>query len=183
MKEWCIEQHRSTNHMYSECRVVKIFNELIRHKLSPVFGDNLLDCKLIERGYEYRYDLLFIFRGVYNNPTIQLESVLETCDMLFDWVDLRDMVNLSIVIITDGRNQHFSYFEIMDGIGESGRGYQHHMIIRHPKYRQYREWKTNREIEEGIKRAWEMEMDRVTRNDNIQQSRITESRKKKFLFW
>jgi hypothetical protein len=164
-------------------RIVKIFNELIQHKLSPWFGDSFLDCKLVEREYEYRYDLLFVFRREYNNPLIQLENVLETCDMLFDWVDLRDMGNLSIVIITDGRNQHFSYFELMDGIGESGRGYQHHMIIRHPKYRQYREWKTNREIEERMKRAWEMEMGRVTRNDNIQQSRIAESRKKKFLFW
>ena len=164
-------------------KIVKIFNELIQHKLSPVFGSSFLDCKLVERGYEYRYDLLFLFRGEYRNPIIQLESVLETCDMLFDWVDLRDMGNLSIVIITDGRNQHFSYFELMDEICGSDRSNQRHMIFNHPKYRQYQEWKTNREIEERMKRAWEMEMGRVTRNDNIQQSRIAESRKKKFLFW
>jgi hypothetical protein len=71
----------------------------------------------------------------------------------------------------------------MDEICGSDRSYQRHMIFNHPKYRQYQEWKTNREIEERMKRAWEMEMGRVTRNDNIQQSRIAESRKKKFLFW
>jgi hypothetical protein len=164
-------------------KLVTLFNELIRLKLSSVFGNSLLDCKLVERGYDYRLDLIFVFRGEYNNPSIQLENVLEVSDMLFEWVDLRDMVNLSIVIITNERNQHFNYFELMDKISESNRGYQRHMIYNHPKYRQYMEWKSNREREERMKRAWEKERFIGERNDNIQQSRIETSRKKKFLFW
>jgi hypothetical protein len=62
-------------------RIVKIFNKLIEYKLAPQFGGVLLDCKLIGRDYrfgDYRYDLLFIFEKEYNNPRIQLESVLNT---------------------------------------------------------------------------------------------------------
>ena len=163
-------------------KLVTLFNELIRLKLSPAFGNSLLNCKLVERGYDYRLDLIFVFRGEYNNPSIELENVLEVSDMLFEWVDLRDIVNLSIVIITNGRNEHFNYFELMDKISESNRGYQRHMIYNHPKNREYKEWKSNREREERMKRAWEMEMGRAT-IDKTQQSRIAESRKKKFLFW
>jgi hypothetical protein len=168
-------------------KIVKIFNELIHQKLSSQFGEVLLDCKLIGRDYrfgDYRYDLLFIFEREYNNPRIQLESVLQTCDELFDWIDLRDLPNLSIVIMNKyGRNQHYSYFELMDEISGSDRIYQRHMIAGHPKYHEYREWRSNKEREERMKRGWEMEMTRTTRNDLIQQTRMTESRKKKFLFW
>jgi hypothetical protein len=164
-------------------RVVKIFNQLIEHKLSPQFGEVLLDCKLVERGYGYRYDLLFVFQREYNNRGIQYESILQTCDELFDWVDLRDMGGLSIVIITAGRNEHLSYFELMDEICRSGRNYNSYMISNHPKYREYQEWKSNKMHEDRVKRAWESEMGRVTRNDLIQQTRMVESKKKKFLFW
>lgn len=164
-------------------KLVTLFNELIRLKLLSVFGSSLLDCKLVERGYDYRLDLIFVFRGEYNNPSIQLENVLEVSDMLFEWVDLRDIVNLSIVIVTEfGRTRHFSYFELMDKISERNRFYYHHMIYNHPKYCEYKEWKSIREREERMERAWEMEMGRVT-IDKTQQSRIAESRKKKFLFW
>jgi hypothetical protein len=152
-------------------RIVRIFNELIQHKIAHYYGDILLDCKLIERGYAYRYDLLFVFNREYNNPRIQLQSVLETCDMLFDWVDLRDMGGLSIVIITVGKNRHYSYFELMDEISKDG-GYN---LVQHPKYRQYIQWKSDKELDERVKRAWEIEMTRTTR--------MEESRKKKFLFW
>ena len=163
-------------------KLVTLFNELIRLKLSPAFGNSLLNCKLIERGYDYRLDLAFVFRGEYNNPSIQLENVLEVSDMLFEWVDLRDIVNLSIVIITEfGRTRHFSYFELMDELYRSN-SYSCHRMHIHPKYRQYMEWKSNREREERMKRAWEMEMGKAT-IDKTQQSRIAESRKKKFLFW
>jgi len=168
-------------------KIVKIFNELIHQKLSSQFGEVLLDCKLIGRDYrfgDYRYDLLFIFDREYNNPRIQQESVLQTCDELFDWIDLRDLPNLSIVIMNKyGRNQHYSYFELMDEICESDRIYQRHMIANHPKYHEYREWRSNKESEERMKRGLGMEMTRTTRNDLIQQTRMTESRKKKFLFW
>jgi hypothetical protein len=168
-------------------KIVKIFNQLIEQKLSPQFGEVLLDCRLIGTNYrfgDYRYDLLFIFDKEYNNPRIQLESVLQTCDELFDWIDLRDLPNLSIVIMNKyGRNQHYSYFELMDEISGSDRIYQRHMIANHPKYHEYREWRSNKEREERMKRGWEMEMTRTTRNDLIQQTRMTESRKKKFLFW
>jgi hypothetical protein len=153
-------------------RIVRIFNELIQHKIAHYYGDILLDCKLIERGYAYRYDLLFVFNREYNNPRIQLQSVLETCDMLFDWVDLRDMGGLSIVIITVGKNRHYSYFELMDEISKDG-GYQgHHMIFNHPKYRQYQEWK------EQVRRTLEKEKLISAQNTHIQ-----ELKKRKFLFW
>jgi hypothetical protein len=155
-------------------KLVRLFNELIQHKIAHYYGDILLDCKLIERGYVYGYDLLFVFNREYNNPRIQLQSVLETCDMLFDWVDLRDMGGLSIVIITAGRNRHYSYFELMDEISKDG-GYH---LVQHPKYRQYMEWKSTREREERMKRAWEKETFMKERNTYNQ-----ESRKKKFLFW
>ena len=159
-------------------KIVKIFNELIYQKLSSQFGEVLLDCKLIGRDYrfgDYRYDLLFIFEREYNNSRIQLESVLMTCDELFDWIDLRDLPNLSIVIMNKyGRNQHYSYFELMDEISKDG-GYY---LVQHPKYRQYMQWKSNKELDERVKRAWEKETFMKERNTYSQ-----ESRKKKFLFW
>jgi hypothetical protein len=82
-----------------------------------------------------------------------------------------------------GRNQHYSYFELMDEICESDRHYQRHMISNHPKYYEYKEWRRNKELEEIRRRDWEKEMGRVTRNDLMQQTRMVESKKKKFLFW
>jgi hypothetical protein len=164
--------------------IVKIFNKLIQYKLEPQFGEVLLDCKLIGRKYgigDYRYDLLFIFEKEYNNPRIQLESVLQTCDELFNWVDLRDLPNLSIVIMNKfGRNQHYSYFELMHEIMHSR--FENSMYD-HPMYQKYREWESNKLIEERRRRDWESEWARTERNDSFQQSRIAESRKKKFLFW
>jgi hypothetical protein len=164
--------------------IVKIFNKLIQYKLEPQFGGVLLDCKLIGRKYgigDYRYDLLFIFEKEYNNPRIQLESVFDTCDDLFNWVDLRDLPNLSIVIMNKfGRNQHYSYFELMHEIMHSR--FKNSMYD-HPMYQKYREWESNKLIEERRRRDWESEWARTERNDSFQQSRIAESRKKKFLFW
>jgi hypothetical protein len=57
------------------------------------------------------------------------------------------------------------------------------MIANHPKYHEYREWRSNKEREERMKRGWELEMQRISRNDLIQQTRMVESKKKKFLFW
>jgi hypothetical protein len=167
--------------------IVKIFNKLIERKLSSQFGDILLDCKLICRKGcigVYHYDLLFIFDKEYNNPAIQLESVLQTCDELFDWVDLTMLANLNIVIMNKwGRNQHYSYFELMDELCEGNTYYRSARISRHPKYQQYREWRSNKESEERRRRYLELEWSRTTKNDSFQQSKIDESRKKKFLFW
>lgn len=167
-------------------RIVRIFNELIQHKLSPQFGDVLLDCKLIGQNCgigSYRYDLLFIFDKEYNNRRIQFESVLKTCDELFDWVDLTSMTDLSIVIMNRGNNHHYSYFELMDEICRVDSYYRYRWLPKHPKYGQYMEWKSTIEHEERMKRAWEKERFIGERSDNIQQSRIETSRKKKFLFW
>jgi hypothetical protein len=168
-------------------KIVKIFNELIHQKLSSQFGEVLLDCKLIGRNGgigDYRYDLLFIFDSEYNNPSIQLESVLRTCDELFDWIDLSFSTNLSIVIMHKfGRNQHYSYFELIDELCRRNSYFSFHESMRHPRYKEYQEWKLNKEREERRRSAWEMEMGRITRNDLMQQTRMTESRKKKFLFW
>jgi hypothetical protein len=168
-------------------KIVKIFNELIKIKLSPQFGEVLLDCKLIGRKGGvgvYHYDLLFIFDSEYNNPAIQRESVLQTCDGLFDWIDLTTFTNLSIVIMHKfGRSQHYSYFELMDELCEGNTYYRSVRISSHPKYQQYREWRSNKESEERRRRYLELEWSRTTRNDSFQQSRIDESRKKKFLFW
>jgi hypothetical protein len=71
----------------------------------------------------------------------------------------------------------------MDEICESDRHYQRHMISNHPKYYEYKEWRRNKELEEIRRRDWESEMQRISRNDLMQQTRMTESRKKKFLFW
>ena len=51
------------------------------------------------------------------------------------------------------------------------------------EFHEYREWRSNKEREERMKRTWEMEMGRITRNDLIQQTRMVELKKKKFLFW
>jgi hypothetical protein len=168
-------------------KIVKIFNELIKIKLSPQFGENLLDCKLIYRKGgigEHHYDLLFIFDREYNNPAIQLESVLQTCDELFNWVDLTMLTNLDIIVMNKwGRNQHYSYFELMDTLCGNDSYYHLHRLTKHPKYHEYREWRSNKEREERVKRAWEMEMTRTTRNDLIQQTRMVKSRKSKFFNW
>lgn len=169
-------------------KIDKTFNELIQHKVAPYFGEVLLDCKLISTKYrfdDYRYDLLFIFEKEYNNPRIQLESVLSTCDDLFDWVDLRDLPNLSIVIMNKfGRNQHYSYFELMDETLS-------YKFVRgahnHPKYKEYLQWKEYQKLKEEREKKrksfYQEQMELITRNDLTQQARITESRKKKFLFW
>ena len=168
-------------------KIVKIFNELIKIKLSSQFGEVLLDCRLIGRNRgigDYQYDLLFIFEKEYNNPALQLESVLKTCDGLFDWVDLTTVCDLSIVIMNKwGNNHHYSYFELMDEVCRSSSYYHLYEAINHPRYGKYREWRVNKELEERRRRGWELEMERTTRNDLIQQTRMTESRKKKFLFW
>jgi hypothetical protein len=57
------------------------------------------------------------------------------------------------------------------------------MIANHSKYHEYREWRSNKEREERMKRGWELEMQRISRNDLMQQTRMVESKKKKFLFW
>ena len=167
--------------------ITKIFNELIQHKLSSQFGEVLIDCKLIGREYglgNYGYDLLFIFEKEYNNAGIQFESVLKTCDELFTWIDLRDLPNLSIFVINKfGRHQHYNYFELMDEVCRGNSYYHLHEATKHPKYREYQEWRVNSEREERVRRAWGLEMERTTRNDLMQQTRMTESRKKKFLFW
>jgi hypothetical protein len=167
--------------------ITKIFNELIQHKLSSQFGEVLIDCKLIGREYglgNYGYDLLFIFEKEYNNPGIQFESVLKTCDELFNWIDLRDLPNLSIFVINKfGKHQHYSYFELMDEVFRNYGYYQVYGKTNHPKYHEYMMWKSNKEREERVKRSLDNAMERITRNDLIQQTRMKESRKKKFLFW
>lgn len=164
--------------------ITKIFNELIQHKLSSQFGEVLLDCKLIGREYglgNYGYDLLFIFEKEYNNTGIQLESVFQTCDELFDWIDLRDLPNLSIFVINKfGKHQHYSYFELMHEIMHSR--FKNSMYD-HPMYQKYREWESNKLLEERRRRDWEMEMGTITRNYTMKETRMTESKKKKFLFW
>jgi hypothetical protein len=79
-----------------------------------------------------------------------------------------------------GRNQHYSYFELMHEIMHSR--FQNSMYD-HPMYQKYREWESNKLLEERRRRDWESEMQRISRNDLMQQTRMTESRKKKFLFW
>jgi hypothetical protein len=166
--------------------IVKIFNKLIQYKVSPHFGEVLLDCKLIGRNGgigDYRYDLLFIFDREYNNPKIQLESVLQTCDDLFNWVDLRDLPNLSIVIMNKfGRNQHYSYFELMHEIMHSR--FQNSMY-NHPMYQKYREWESNKLREETIRREthsfYQEQM--KTLGYEGRPSYKEEKKKKKFLFW
>jgi hypothetical protein len=165
-------------------KIVKIFNKLIQYKVAPYFGEVLLDCKLIGTNYrfgDYRYDLLFIFEKEYNNPRIQLQSVFDTCDDLFNWVDLRDLPNLSIVIMNKfGRNQHYSYFELMHELMH----YRfENSMYDHPMYKKYREWELNKIQEERRRRDWESGMQRISRNDLMQQTRMVESKKKKFLFW
>jgi gamma-glutamylcysteine synthetase len=59
----------------------------------------------------------------------------------------------------------------MDEISKDG-GYH---LVQHPKYRHYMQWKSDKALDERVKRAWEMEMTSNTR--------MEESRKKKFLFW
>jgi len=170
-------------------KIVKIFNEVIQYKVSPHFGDVLLECRVIGRNGgigDYRYDLLLIFDREYNNPRIQLESVLQTCDDLFDWVDLRDLPNLSIVIMNKfGRNQHYSYFELMHEICESDRHYQRHMISNHPMYQKYREWESNKLREKALEKrrhSYYQEQMKLLNFEEIQPYR-EEKKKKKFLFW
>jgi len=169
-------------------KIVKIFNKLIQYKVAPLFGEVLLDCKLIGTNYrfgDYRYDLLFIFEKEYNNPRLQLQSVFDTCDDLFNWVDLRDLPNLSIVIMNKfGKNQHYSYFELMHEIMDVGYVNYSHMYT-HPMYKKYREWESNKIQEEALKKRrhsfYQEQM--KTLGYEGRQSYKEEKKKKKFLFW
>lgn len=170
-------------------KIVKIFNELIQHKVAPYFGEVLLDCKLIGRDYrfgDYRYDLLFIFEKEYNNPRIQLQNVFDTCDDLFNWVDLRDLPNLSIVVMNKfGRNQHYSYFELMHEIIDSGYVKNHSHMYVHPMYQQYREWEKNKHLErmrEKNLKSYHQEQMKLL-NLKERQPYREEKKKNKFLFW
>jgi hypothetical protein len=93
----------------------------------------------------YRYDLLFVFNSEYNNRGIQHESVLATCDELFDWFDLTIVCDLSIVVMNKwGKNYYYSYFELMDEICRTNSYYHMHESRRHPKFQQYKEWKNEK---------------------------------------
>ena len=165
-------------------RTVKIFNEIIQIILSPCFGEVLIDCKLY---YRYsstgcRYDLLFIFEKEYNNPRIQKESVLGTCDQLFDWFDLRHLP-LSIVIVNSfGSNRHYSYFELMDEIYSNHGG-----NFTHPMYKEYRKWKLEKiakeSAEEVAKRHSFYKEQMKTLGYEGGQFYKEEKKKKRFLFW
>jgi hypothetical protein len=165
-------------------KIVKTFNKLIQYKVAPYFGEVLLDCRLIGRKYQfedYRYDLLFIFEKEYNNPRIQLQSVFDTCDDLFNWVDLRDLPNLSIVIMNKfGKNQHYSYFELMHEIIN---GYRTNIMYHHPMYEKYREWESNKLREkalENIRHSYYQEQMKTLGYEGRQSYK---EEKKKFLFW
>lgn len=163
-------------------KMVKSFNKLIEYKLGHLFGNILIDVQLKEHWNGNLYDLVFMFGSPYNNPMIQIESVLRTCDELFDWVDLTEMRReFRITIITQGDIvRYYKYFELMDELYKNNYIYR---INNHPKYHRYREWRRNKECVERNKRLWELEMERIQRNENYKQMSIMESRKKKFLFW
>lgn len=164
--------------------IVKIFNELIQLKLSHQFGELLVDCKLIGRDYrfgDYRYDLLFVFGREYNNRGVQLRCVFETCNDLFDWVDLTIVHNLSIVIITKGKTQHYSYFELMDTICTI-ESYNFHIYHKHPKYKEYLQWKVDKMNEEQNREKYERQVYGNERRIH-QQSETIKPRNKRFFIW
>lgn len=164
-------------------RIEKIFNELIRIKVAPQFGGSLLYAELRYRT-PYRYDLIFEFGREYNNPKIKLAAVLSTCDELFKWVDIKDVV--SIVIVTNCNPKHYSYFELFEQV------YLGHYLNRpsyyssnefknHPNYYEFLAWKEQREYREKMKRDWRMSMENNERRDYEQQKMVPQ--KNKFLFW
>jgi hypothetical protein len=159
-------------------RIEKIFNELIQIKLPPHhYADNLL---YVELRYvaPYRYDLIFGFKREYNNPAIKLASIINTCDDLFSWVSIRDVVN--IVVITEGNSKHYSYFELFDAVNNH---YSHHPyeIRNNRNYPEYLQWREEKKYREKMESYWRMSMENLERSDYEQQKRVTQ--KKKFLFW
>ena len=131
----------------------------------------------------YRLDLLFYFRGGHNHLKEQIECVFVTCDDLFEWIDLTDFTDLSIVIMTErGVQQNYTYFELMDWVStmcghHSGRELYRY-IIRHPKYQEYLDWKVY-----SAREKYKMELI----YGNERRYRVQEEKnkpiKKKFLFW
>lgn len=154
-------------------RIEKIFNELIRIKVAPQFGGSLLYAELRYRT-PYRYDLIFEFGREYNNPKIKLDAVLSTCDELFRWVDIKDVV--SIVIITENKPKHYSYFELFEQVYvghylNRGTYYSKNELKNHPNYEGYCQWIEIRRRNQMIEISQCIE--NITR----------EKQKKKFLFW
>lgn len=154
-------------------RIEKIFNELIRIKVAPQFGGSLLYAELRYRT-PYRYDLIFEFGREYNNPKIKLDAVLSTCDELFRWVDIKDVA--SIVIITENKPKHYSYFELFEQVYvghylNRGTYYSKNELKNHPNYEGYCQWIEIRRRNQMIEISQCIE--NITR----------EKQKKKFLFW
>lgn len=153
-------------------RIEKIFNELIRIKVAPQFGGSLLYAELRYRT-PYRYDLIFEFGREYNNPNIKLDAVLSTCDELFRWVDIKDVV--SIVIITENKPKHYNYFELFEQIYLGHYftigNYSKNELKNHPNYDEYCRWVEIRRRKQII--SFGQGIEDITRKNQ----------KKKFLFW
>lgn len=159
-------------------RIEKIFNELIQIKLpTHYYYGNLLYVEL-KYSTPYRYDLIFSFKREYNNPAIKLASIINTCDDLFSWVSIRDVVN--IVVITEGDCKHYSYFELFDAVNNH---YSHHPyeIRNNRNYPEYLQWREEKKYREEMESYWRMSMENLERRDYEQQKRVPQ--KKKFLFW
>jgi hypothetical protein len=159
-------------------RIEKIFNELIQIKLSLQFGGVLRGVELRYRN-PYRYDLIFQFNREYNNPAIKLASIINTCDDLFSWVSIRDVVN--IVVITEGDCKHYSYFELFDTVNNH---YSHHPyeIRDNRNYPEYLQWRKNELAKEAVSKEYGKYMNEIQRRREEQVTKI-EPKKKKFLFW
>ena len=164
-------------------RIEKIFNELIQIKLVPQFGGILRYVELRYRN-PYRYDLIFEFNREYNNPNIKLASVLHTCDELFKWVDIKNVV--SIVIVTDNKPKHYSYFELFEQVYLGNyfnrpSYFDSNELKNHQYYNEYLVWKEEKVYREKMDRDWRMSMENLERRDYEQQKMVPQ--KKKFLFW
>lgn len=93
---------------------------------------------------------------------IQYTSILETCDELFEWIDLTTFIEVNIVIMTKGHViGHYTYFELIDVICEGGkyiRGdmfFADHHLPKHPKYKQYLKWKEYSKMEKNRIKQYE----------------------------
>ena len=161
-------------------KIIYAFNNLTQMMLSDILQSEtttLKEVKLVSNSW-VRPDLVFRLTGDYNNRKILYESILETCDDLFAWIDIHQYVR---IVIIAGKVSYFSYFELFDEVYKDDY-YNYTRKERHPKYQKYREWKKNELAEESVRKEYEKYMNEIQRRHEEQVTKI-EPKKKKFLFW
>ena len=131
-------------------KIIKSYNKLADSL--GIIGGNLLDMRL-EYYNNKGWDVFFLIESEYNNPHILYEGILDTCDKMSSFIDLRGP-DLGITIqykhsihkAIPSNMEFFTYFEIIEVLEKNSYGFNR-WFHNHPKYGEYRNWRYRREVE------------------------------------